>query len=425
MNRRSHLIPPRPTLRAEALARRLVITLLALSFEAKTEPVSRADFSDSVKSVQVLARDEPIFSAPDASAPRRGAAALEAHLPLFSSSGGPGCKSKWLLVGPLSWLCSERAQLSETPALQPAESPRYATGLPLSFYIVTELGARAYASLLDKSDGAPVAELEPGFIVGVSQLAKKDGETFGLSNKGRWISLRELRPLKIPTFHGTEIDGDPSKVGWVIRDRSPVFKTPESQGRISTLDRLASLRIFEQRRYRGQIWLRTGVQTWMREIDVRRPSPAPLPPELRPGERWIDVDLERQVLTAYRGEQPVFATLVSTGKGAVTTPLATPKGHFRIWVKLATSDMTNLEEEEARRYYAIQDVPWVMYFKQGYGLHAAFWHNSFGTARSHGCVNLAPLDAERLFHWVTPRLPNGWSAILPMAHDPGTLIVVR
>jgi lipoprotein-anchoring transpeptidase ErfK/SrfK len=87
--------------------------------------------------------------------------------------------------------------------------------------------------------------------------------------------------------------------------------------------------------------------------------------------------------------------------------------------------MTNLEDQEARRYYAIEEVPWVMFFQKGYGLHGAFWHRSFGAVRSHGCVNLAPLDAQWLFHWASPRLPAGWSAVLPTRHDPGTVVQVR
>ena len=87
--------------------------------------------------------------------------------------------------------------------------------------------------------------------------------------------------------------------------------------------------------------------------------------------------------------------------------------------------MDNLEDEEARRYYAIQDVPWVMYFARGYGLHGTFWHRSFGQKRSHGCVNLAPLDAEWLFFWTSPQVPAGWTAALPTQYEQGTLVRVR
>jgi hypothetical protein len=48
------------------------------------------------------------------------------------------------------------------------------------------------------------------------------------------------------------------------------------------------------------------------------------------------------------------------------------------------------------------DVPYVMYFRGSYSLHAAFWHNNFGYRLSHGCVNLAPLDARWVFMWASP-----------------------
>jgi lipoprotein-anchoring transpeptidase ErfK/SrfK len=137
------------------------------------------------------------------------------------------------------------------------------------------------------------------------------------------------------------------------------------------------------------------------------------------------VDLERQVVTAYRGETPVFATLASTGRGAAGSEQATPPGTFRVWVKLRSSDMDNLENLEAQTNYAIQAVPWVLYFHRGYGLHGAFWHRAFGRVQSHGCVNLTPSDAERLFEWASPRLPEGWSAAFPTDYEPGTIVRVR
>jgi lipoprotein-anchoring transpeptidase ErfK/SrfK len=87
--------------------------------------------------------------------------------------------------------------------------------------------------------------------------------------------------------------------------------------------------------------------------------------------------------------------------------------------------MDNLEDENASNYYRIEDVPYVQFFAKGVGLHAAFWHRNFGHERSHGCVNLAPRDAEYLFAWTGPRLPNGWSAALPTRFDEGTLVRVR
>lgn len=124
----------------------------------------------------------------------------------------------------------------------------------------------------------------------------------------------------------------------------------------------------------------------MPEPAVPTPTPTPLPAaELGEG-RWIDVDLSAQSLTAYEGWTPVWTTLVSTG--LPRTPTVT--GQFRIWIKLRYDDM-------AGPGYYIEDVPYVMYFYEGYGLHGAPWHNNFGHPMSHGCVNLSVPDAEWLF----------------------------
>ena len=130
---------------------------------------------------------------------------------------------------------------------------------------------------------------------------------------------------------------------------------------------------------------------------VPPPTPIPsdpviIPPPAEPGEideeRWIDIDLSEQTLTAYEYGAAVRTTLVSTGLPA--TP--TPTGQFRIWIKFRYDDM------EGEDYY-IEDVPYVMYFYEGYGLHGVTWHGNFGHPMSHGCVNLPTDVAEWLFNW--------------------------
>jgi lipoprotein-anchoring transpeptidase ErfK/SrfK len=121
----------------------------------------------------------------------------------------------------------------------------------------------------------------------------------------------------------------------------------------------------------------------------RPPTATPVPPPAPAHEdRWIDIDLTRQVLTAYEGSVPVRVVVVSTG--LPQTP--TPTGQFRIWAKLRYDDMYGPN-------YYLPDVPYVMYFYGGYGLHGTYWHNNFGRPMSHGCVNLPTSEAEWLFNW--------------------------
>jgi lipoprotein-anchoring transpeptidase ErfK/SrfK len=136
-------------------------------------------------------------------------------------------------------------------------------------------------------------------------------------------------------------------------------------------------------------------------------------------EHWIHIDLSEQVLVAYEGDRPVFATLVSTGK----TPGMTPVGVHRIQIKhIATSMRDQPVEDEA---YSIDDVPWTQYFAGSIALHGAFWHAGFGLVRSHGCVNLSPADARWLFGFTEPQLPAGWHAYAPLGRgEQGSPVVV-
>ncbi|HEY3496041.1 MAG TPA: L,D-transpeptidase, partial [Polyangiaceae bacterium] len=221
-------------------------------------------------------------------------------------------------------------------------------------------------------------------------------------------------------------DLDAGEIAWVVGERATIFSAPNGARRSGeTLEPLASVRVLERAERGREAWLRIGEAAWIRARGTTSPRPAPVPPEIRPEERWIDVDLERQVVTAYRGERALFAMPASTGRGSSGSELATPPGSHRIWIKLGTSDMDNLENLEASESYAIQAVPWVMYFDRGYGLHGTFWHRAFGRVQSHGCVNLTPKDAERLFDFTSPKLPAGWSAAFPTDYEPGTLVRVR
>jgi lipoprotein-anchoring transpeptidase ErfK/SrfK len=75
--------------------------------------------------------------------------------------------------------------------------------------------------------------------------------------------------------------------------------------------------------------------------------------------------------------------------------------------------------------YSIEDVPYVVYFHQSYAVHGAFWHRNFGVKMSHGCINLAPLDAKRVFFFVDPPLPVGWHGVWASPERPGSRVVVH
>lgn len=380
------------------------------------------------RSAEVTRSDEPIYQGPSSAEPRRGAAARGARLPVFGSKHGPGCATRFLLVGPLAWLCQDGAELSAAAPDAEGEggAAKRADGLPYRYHFVGPDGSFGYRAVQTAEDGVPDAQLLKGFGVAVIRVEKNpEGNAFGLTTEDLWVPMRDLVPVVPLAFHGRELSGTLA-VAWVTSTTALASAAPgKPKDPKRKLSRFQTLEVLEQRELSGHRWFRFADDAWLSDQDARAPTPAELPSELRPGERWIDVDVASQVLTAYVGERPVFATLVSTGRGNAGSVLATPRGTHRLWVKLRGSNMDNLDDESAAENYAIQAVPWVMYFEHGYGLHGTFWHREFGSKHSHGCVNLTPLDAERLFGWSSPKLPPGWSAALPTSYEPGTLIRVR
>ncbi|MCL4860470.1 MAG: L,D-transpeptidase [Caldilineaceae bacterium] len=106
------------------------------------------------------------------------------------------------------------------------------------------------------------------------------------------------------------------------------------------------------------------------------------------GHRWVEISISEQTLTAWQGDTPVLRTQVSTGKpGWRTLP-----GTFNVYVKLPQTRMRGPG-------YDTPDVPWTMYYYQGFAIHGAYWHNNFGAPVSHGCVNLRVDEAKLLFDW--------------------------
>jgi lipoprotein-anchoring transpeptidase ErfK/SrfK len=76
--------------------------------------------------------------------------------------------------------------------------------------------------------------------------------------------------------------------------------------------------------------------------------------------------------------------------------------------------------------FQLRDVPYIQYFESGYALHGAYWHDVFGTPRSHGCVNLSPIDSHRVFLWTEPSVPDGWHAVnVGPETSEGTTIIIH
>jgi len=176
------------------------------------------------------------------------------------------------------------------------------------------------------------------------------------------------------------------------------------------------------------------------ELSLRILPPRDSLPSFATGDRkWIDISIRQQTLVAYVGTRPVYATLVSTGRGGMGTisaassvlstadereleaESATVRGTFMIYQKEVSSTMDG--DEDRSDSFNLRDVPFVQYFHKGFALHGTYWHDDFGKARSHGCVNLSPRDAAWLFEWTDPSVPKDWHGVVNK--ERGTVVYVH
>ena len=275
------------------------------------------------------------------------------------------------------------------------------------------------------------------------------GRLFGLTTELDLIPLDRTRPARLSAHQGLVVDA----AQWAVVESPPpvpveVTLDPELRGAPALVKGYAASKMRPDARggnfseagiapHRSG-WLLTGrthggsrglLETaegsWLAAdslvIAALREDPQG---HAKEGRKWIDVSIKRQMLVAYEGRRPVFATLVSSGRGGMGDPKethATMRGIFRIHAKHVSTTMDG--DEETAEAFDLRDVPYTQYFHEGYALHGAYWHDEFGKPRSHGCVNLSPADSAWLFDWTDPPVPPEWHGALNI--DGGTLIWVH
>jgi lipoprotein-anchoring transpeptidase ErfK/SrfK len=115
------------------------------------------------------------------------------------------------------------------------------------------------------------------------------------------------------------------------------------------------------------------------------------------GTKSIVVDRSDQTLKAYDNGELFMEAEISTG--LELTP--TPRGIFYIFRKTPSRYMQGpLPYLVDQQSYDLPGVPWNLYFTEGgAAIHGTYWHNNFGNQQSHGCVNMRPEEAEKLYRW--------------------------
>ncbi|MCK6580096.1 MAG: L,D-transpeptidase [Anaerolineae bacterium] len=296
--------------------------------------------------------------------------------------------------GALSADCAAMIATYPTPPnLTPVDQDRFTLGA-YNFWRVSRDGAPRY----DAPGGSVIGGIPAGFntvhgidagVEGWLQIAD-----------GSWIP-RDLTTFQQPSyFTGYEIADGLEHPFAVILDLSRIFVSlypggPRSSSNGRFINRYELVNIYSTAvDADGWRWYMIGPNQWIEQRFVSKFFRIERPEGIAPDAKWVSVDLYEQTLVAYEGDMPVYATVVSTG----LPPNETNEGLFNIWASLPLDRMSGATG--APDAYAVESVPWVMYFDGGISLHGTYWHDLFGYRQSHGCVNLTISDARWLYGWV-------------------------
>jgi lipoprotein-anchoring transpeptidase ErfK/SrfK len=134
---------------------------------------------------------------------------------------------------------------------------------------------------------------------------------------------------------------------------------------------------------------------------------SPLSTEVPLEEKRIEIRLAEQVVMAYEGDKPVFMSRAATGAKFRDGDYRTKPGTYLTNRKRPSRHMA-AGEPGVGSGFDLPGVPWVCYLTvSGVSLHGTYWHNDFGSPRSHGCINLPTSAARWFYRWTNPSLNFG------------------
>ena len=285
------------------------------------------------------------------------------------------------------------------------------------------------------SDDILAKRMVTGFYVAVDKTFRWNGRLWYKTTKGLVTPADRFWQTSGSSFKGVELDGAINKlpVGWVYggNKSAGTFTIDMARSTIQnakSIDRFVAIPLTGKSiEFQGKQYVELTDGSYMKKSQLRITEPGPPPQGIAENERYIDVDLSSQTLVAFEGSRPVYATLISSGKKSKDKDKdhSTPTGEWRIREKHITTTMDGDGTAAGDLPYSIEDVPFVQYYYRSFALHAAFWHSNFGVQMSHGCVNLAPLDAKWLFFFTGPGLPEGFHGVWSSDGELGTRIVVH
>jgi L,D-transpeptidase catalytic domain len=317
--------------------------------------------------------------------------------------------------GPLPQACLDLIAAYPTPFdVQKVEQDRFTLGN----YSFWRVGPDA-VNYFDGPGGNVIGQIPPGF--NFVNIVDQSVEGWLKTQDGRWLQKSDAKFSEPSYFTGVSIGPENAlKFPFAfVLDKSNIFTSetpggPASRNTKRFLKRYEVVNIFATAQDKeGWRWYMIGPNQWVKQTFVGKVFKLDRPKGV--SGRWVAIDLYEQTLVAYEDDRPVFATLISSGE----PDFDTPEGLFKVWARLERDGMSGAAG--APEAYALQSVPWVLYFNEGISIHGTYWHDIFGYRTSHGCVNLTISDARWVFQWMkaTPLDAKGEQTNFVFVHSSG------
>lgn len=279
--------------------------------------------------------------------------------------------------------CLEEIKANPAPTVDPIEVDKREVGAYSFFKVLPD------TATYDEPNGNVVGSINNGFTY-VIVIAQKDG--FAQLRNKTWVKRTQIKQSYASSYSGVIVKGLAFPMAWVIQAVIP-SEEPGGSNKKTTpaIPRYTRLNIYAIRKVGQWEWYLVGAGQWVEQRKVARIMPVARAADS--AEKWVNVNLYEQVLTAYEGDKLVFATLISSG----LPDFQTNQGTFKVWSRQTSTPMSGAMGQPD--FYSLPAVPYVMFFDNDISLHGTYWHDGFGFKHSHGCVNMSIADAKWVFKW--------------------------
>ena len=319
-------------------------------------------------------------------------------------------KGKWLAT-PGGFLCTTSgittgAAARKRPSFSRADGTR---PVPFDYVKATPTASKRYHQ--PKVDANDVAEVQTkAYFLAVDRRLEANGRKWIRTVYGDFVLAKETRPVVPTKLRGTELGGGAQTlpIAFVTgADNVPVRCLKNDRWvKCRKADKFERFAPERRVKFKDELYVLSEDGQLYPEEFVRVARKVPRPKAIGDDDRWVHIDLDEQLFVAYEGDEPRYTSLVSTGVEGHSTPT----GVYRVQRKYLTKTMKGPDDTHGR--YRVEEIPWVMYYDGNFAVHGAYWHDNFGNVRSHGCTNVAPLDAMWLYNFDQTAMRPGWHANL-------------